>query len=58
MTADDMRDPQNMDNNNCVSYLQLLEDRSKSQMDAAMAKGERPTQRIKELWMNSMKRKN
>jgi aspartokinase len=47
-----------MANNNCVSYLEFLSDKSKAQMDAAMAAGERPTARSKEMWMNCMKVKN
>ena len=53
----DLKDPQNMNNNNCISYLELLVDRFKGQMDAAMAKGERPTSRVKSMWMDCTKRK-
>lgn len=58
MTAADVADPQNMANNNCVSYLELVIPRFKANIDEAMAKGERPNPRIRSLWMECQKRKN
>ncbi len=47
-----------MSNNNCMSYLEILVPRFKSEMDQAIAKGERPSARSKEMWMECQKRKN
>lgn len=47
-----------MSNNNCVSYLELLIPRFKGEMDAAIQRGERPSARSKEMWMECTKRKN
>jgi hypothetical protein len=33
VTKEDIADPQNMNNNNCASYLELMISRSKAQLD-------------------------
>ncbi len=58
VTADDIKDPQNMSNNNCMSYLEILVPRFKNEMDQSIAKGERPSARSKEMWIECTKRKN
>ena len=56
VTKEDIADPQNMNNNNCASYLELLVSRSKAQLDQAISE-ERPVEpRIKKLWLESMTR--
>lgn len=47
-----------MTNNNCMSYLEILVHRFKDEIDKAIANGERPPARSKELWMECNKRKN
>jgi len=54
--ASDIKDPQNMNNNNIVSYLETLVARFKKQMDDAMGRGERPDPRTKTMWMECTKR--
>ena len=56
VTKEDIADPQNMNNNNCASYLELLISRCKAQLDQAVAE-ERPSDpRIKKLWLESITR--
>jgi hypothetical protein len=47
-----------MSNNNCMSYLEILVHRFKDEIDKAIANGERPPARSKELWIECNKRKN
>jgi hypothetical protein len=46
-----------MTNNSCVSYLELLIGRFKSEIDSSIEKGERPNSRSRHLWMECQKRK-
>ena len=57
MTAEDVKDPQNMTNNNCMSYLEILVPRFKGEIDKAIEEGSRPPARAKQLWMECQKRK-
>ena len=47
----DIKDPQNMNNNNCISYLEILIPRFKGEIDAALAREERAPPRSREMWM-------
>ena len=50
-TTLDIKDPQNMNNNNCISYLEILIPRFKVEIDAALAREERAPPRSREMWM-------
>jgi len=50
-TTLDIKDPQNMNNNNCCSYLEILISRFKGEIDAALAREERAPPRSREMWM-------
>lgn len=50
-TTLDIKDPQNMNNNNCISYLEILIPRFKGEIDAALAREERAPPRSREMWM-------
>lgn len=40
-----------MNNNNCMSYLEILIPRFKGEIDAALAREERAPPRSREMWM-------
>jgi len=46
-----------MENNNCVSYLEILISRFNNEIQASMSKGERPNAQKRQLWMECQKRK-
>ena len=58
MSAEDEKDPQNMSNNNCITYLEFIIPKFDQKMKDAIASGTRPDARIKQLWMECQKRRN
>lgn len=47
-----------MNNNNCISYLEILIPRFKGEIDAALAREERAPPRSREMWIECTKRLN
>jgi len=58
MTDEDLKDPQNMANNSCMSYLEAMIPKLNDQIQASIKEGTRPDPRIRTLWMDMQKRKN
>lgn len=55
---EDVKDPQNMANNNCVSYLEELIPKLNADIQAALKEGTRPDPKTRGLWMECTKRKH
>ena len=58
MDPEDIKDPLNINNFWCMSYLEKKIPDLLEEQKASMAKGERPDAKTKKLWQECMKRRN
>ena len=55
---EDIKDPLNINNFVCMSYLETIIPKLFEEQKASMARGDRPDPKTKKLWQDCMKRKN
>ena len=58
MDPEDIKDPLNINNFWCMSYLEKKIPDLLEEQKASMAKGERPDAKTKKLWQDCMRRRN